>query len=438
MTSAIIPRTNAPEFLDAPAIPQPKLRTLRVALAGCGTVGSALVRLIESSTDTIAARHGLNIELSRVLVRDTTRDRQLPLARQIFTNDWSSFIEHDVDVVIEAIGGTDTAADIARGALARSRKFVTANKELIAAHGRELATLANTFDASLDFGASVGGSAPVISLLRDLLGTTSPASVRGIINGTCNYILSQIERGRTFADALDNAQRKGLAEPDPSRDLDGRDAASKLAVIAWTSFGIAPNELNVSRIGLDRGIERIVRHATAIGARVRFIAECRALAGGEVVASVEPVIVPRESAFGRTDLEDNRVEVDLGWASPLCVSGPGEGGDPTAVALLADLLASSSPRNERGTCASLYTPAEDSRTHQWLIVSSAKLRQLADRLDRFGIQIGQTIDTPSGNCAIVIARRAEITDAIAQLKAGNIDASIARLELATKEERFDA
>jgi homoserine dehydrogenase len=396
------------------------------------------VRLIESSTDTIAARHGLNIELSRVLVRDITRDRQLPLAREIFTNDWASFVEHDADVVIEAIGGTDTAADIARGALARSRKFVTANKELIAAHGRELATLANTFDGSLDFGASVGGSAPVISLLRDLLGTTSPASVRGIINGTCNYILSQIERGRTFADALENAQRKGLAEPDPSRDLDGRDAASKLAVIGWTSFGIAPNELHVSRIGLDAGIERIVRHATAIGGRVRFLAECIALPQGEVVASVEPVIVPRDSAFGRTDLEDNRVEVDLGWASPLCVSGPGAGGDPTAVALLADLLAPASPRNERGKCASCFTPAHDSRAHRWLIVSSAKPRHLANRLDNLRIRVDQTITTPSGNCAIVTAQRAEIIDAIEKLKTWRVDASVARLEFGPNEATLDA
>jgi hypothetical protein len=139
MTSAAIPRTNAPEFFDARATPQKNLKTLRVALAGCGTVGCALVRLIESSTDSIVARNGINIEVSRILVRDVTRDRHLPLSRAIFTNDWTSFVEHDTDVVIEAIGGTTTAADIARATLARSRKFVTPNKQLIAAHGRELA-----------------------------------------------------------------------------------------------------------------------------------------------------------------------------------------------------------------------------------------------------------------------------------------------------------
>src|SRR3989442_9840238 len=186
---------------------------------------------------------------------------------------------------------------------------------------------------SLDFGASVGGSAPVISLLRDLLGTTSPKSVRGILNGTSNFILTRIEQGDSFAEALTEAQRKGLAELDPSRDLDGRDSAAKLAIIAWISFGIAPSAFCIPRIGLNASIDLIVRDATRLGGRVRFLAECGSLPNREIIASVEPVIVPSDNPFGRTELEDNRVEVDLGWAAPLAVSGPGAGGPPTATAL---------------------------------------------------------------------------------------------------------
>src|SRR5258706_5248588 len=273
MTAAIIDR-----IIEADCFPQPasvSLRTIRVGLAGCGVVGGSLVRLLDDCADTIASRHGVRIELSRILVRDVKRDRGLAISPTLFTNNWASFVDEEVDVVVEAIGGNDTAGTIAREALRRGRKFVTANKELIAADGSELAALARESDGSLDFGASVGGSAPVISLLRDLLGTTSPKSVRGILNGTSNYILSRIQRGDSFADALADAKRKGLAELDPSRDLDGRDSAAKLAIIAWISFGIAPSAFCIPRIGLNASIDLIVRDATRLGGLVRILVGCR-------------------------------------------------------------------------------------------------------------------------------------------------------------------
>jgi len=273
MTAAIIDRIiEADRFPQAAAV-HPSLRTIRVGLAGCGVVGGSLVKLLDDSADTIASRHGVRIELSRILVRDVKRDRGLAISPNLFTNSWASFVDEDVDVVVEAIGGRDTAGTIARESLRRGRKFVTANKELIASDGSELAALARESYGSLDFGASVGGSAPVISLLRDLLGTTSPKSVRGILNGTSNYILTRIERGDSFSEALADAQRKGLAELDPSRDLDGRDSAAKLAIIAWISFGIAPSAFCIPRIGLNASIDLIVRDAIRLGGRVRFLAE---------------------------------------------------------------------------------------------------------------------------------------------------------------------
>jgi len=232
MTAAIIDRILEADSFSQPAAVPPSLRTIRVGLAGCGVVGGSLVRLLDDSADTIASRHGVRIELSRILVRDVKRDRGLAISPTLFTNNWASFLDEEVDVVVEAIGGKDTAGTIAREALRRGRKFVTANKELIAADGSELAALARESDSSLDFGASVGGSAPVISLLRDLLGTTSPKSVRGILNGTSNYILTRIERGDSFCEALADAQRKGLAELDPCGDVAPVVVAQLLPVVA--------------------------------------------------------------------------------------------------------------------------------------------------------------------------------------------------------------
>ena len=370
--------TPRPRRTAVPATHTP--RTVRVALAGCGVVGGGLVRLLHESAPAIAARFEKRFELTRVLVRDPSRERNLPLDRRVFTSDLGAFLAHDVDVIIEAIGGHEPARTIASAALRRGTKVITANKELVASHGDRLSALARENDASLDFGAAVGGSAPVISTLRDLVGASTPASVRGILNGTSNYVISLLERGASLDGALASARELGLAETDCARDLDGRDAAAKLAIIAWIAFGIRPTDLNVRRTSLVRGLERLVRFSSLTGSRVRLIAECRRLPGQRVTASVEPVCVSSDSAFGRTLLEENRVEVDLGWTSPLSVSGPGAGGSPTAAALLSDLLRDSRPPNDRGVGAAPFHSVDDTGAHRWVIgaqLDAASLQRIA-------------------------------------------------------------
>jgi homoserine dehydrogenase len=354
-------------------------RTVRVALAGCGIVGGGLVRLLHESAPAIAARFGKRFELTSVLVRDPSRDRNLPIDSRLFTNDLDFFLSQDADVIIEAIGGHEPARTIASAALRRGTKVITANKELVASHGDRLSALAREHDASLDFGAAVGGSAPVISTLRDLVGASTPVSVRGILNGTSNYVISLLERGATLDGALASARELGLAESDCARDLDGRDAAAKLAIIAWIAFGIRPTDLRVRRTSLARDLERLVRFASLTGTRVRLIAECRRLPGQCVTAAVEPIFVSSDSGFGRTVLEENRVEVDLGWTSPLSVSGPGAGGSPTAAALLSDLLRDSRPPNDRGVGAARFHSVDDPCEHRWVIgaqLDAASLRRI--------------------------------------------------------------
>lgn len=405
------------------------LKTIRIGLAGCGVVGGALVKLLHESAAAIAARHGVRFELSRVLVRDVTRDRGVPLTPTVFTNDAASFNAEDVDVVVEAIGGEDTAGEIARSALSRGKKFVTANKQLIASAAPELTALAQGSAVSLDFGAAVGGSAPVISLLRDLLGTATPAAVRGILNGTSNYVLTLVERGMSFSDALDRARREGLAEADCSRDLDGRDAAAKLTIICWLSFGIAPSALSIRRIALTPSTDRLVHHAAEVGGKVRVISECALLPSRRIAATVEPVVVPPHSSFGRTEFEDNRVEVDLGWSAPLTVSGPGAGGPPTATALLSDLLHASLPPAERRPHGSPFVPAEDPREHDWLIVGDCSSEIVVKELERLGRPATQV--EGSGNDARILARasRALLGEALLPLRQRGLEPSLARIEL---------
>jgi homoserine dehydrogenase len=330
-------------------------------------VGGALVRLLHDSTLATASRFGVRFIITAVLVRDTARDRKLPIDSRLFTNDLEAFLATDADIVVEAVGGDEPARTIATDTLRRGRKLVTANKELIASHGDVLAELANDSGGGLDFGAAVGGSAPVISTLRDLVGASTPRAVRGILNGTSNYVISRLEAGASFDNAVACARDRGLAEADCNRDLDGRDSAAKLSIIRWIAFGIRPTELNLRCISLLPHTEQLVRFATQAGGRLRLIGECIQLPNRRVAASVEPVIVSSTSAFALTALEDNRVEVDLGWSSPLSVSGPGAGGAPTASALLSDLVRSSPLAETRERHTAQFVSIPDPRQHRWLV-----------------------------------------------------------------------
>lgn len=404
-------------------------RAIRVALAGCGVVGSALVRLLHSSADAIGARHGVRVEIVRVLVRDPRRERDVPLRAGVFTSDVEEFVAEEVDVVVEAIGGSDVAGAIARAALSRGTRLITANKELVASAGASLAALGRGAGATLDFGAAVGGSVPVISTLRDLLGTARPAYVRGILNGTSNYVLSQLERGCDYPEALAAACRRGLAEADCTRDMDGSDTAAKLAIVTWVGFGVDPSRVLVRRAGLLPDPARFVRHASALGGRVRLLGECARVNSEKIACVVEPVIFHIENSFARTELEENRVEIDLGWSGPLAVSGPGAGGAPTATSLLGDLLTPGEPVADCGA-SETFTVVADPRAHSWLVAARASARVLLRALESSGIPI-QSVRGSAGDPRVVThpAAWSAVQPVIAELAASNADPLLARVEL---------
>lgn len=336
---------------------------LRVALAGCGAVGSALLREIVARRGALARNHGIEIVLARVLVRDVNRRRDAEFDTSLLTNDVDEFLRTHADIVIEAIGGFDPALHIAETVLGRGQPLITANKLLLAARGTHLSALARRTGATLRYDAAVGGGVPVLRVLDDALGAGGPSRVRGILNGTANFVLTQLEEGETYDGALDAARLAGFAEADASRDLDGRDAADKLALIAWAAFGVAPEALPVRRASLLPDPARYVQLAERLGASVRHVAEC-ALGSDGVVASVEPVLVAPASSLGRTRDEGNHVDVFAGWRAPLCASGPGAGGLPTATALLSDLVCTgTAPRRHGGTSIA----AHDRREFHWAL-----------------------------------------------------------------------
>ncbi len=350
--------------LNEQGVPAPgAARTVRLALAGCGVVGSELVRLITRYRGLIQQRHGVHFELTRVLVRDAAKPRDVDTSSDLFTTDLSEFLEAPADIVVEAIGGVQPALQIAQHAVQRGARFITANKTLIAEHGAELHAAGSVSGSEIQFEAAVGASVPVIRVLRDAVGSARPSAIRGILNGTSNFVLTLLEQGARLSTAIEEAQRRGLAEADPSRDLDGRDVADKIAILTWLAHGIAPQSINITRLGLVPNIERLVADARAVDARVRLIGESFADTDG-VFVNVEPIIVSPDSAFGRTTHENNLITLDFGWRAPIELSGPGAGGVPTATAILGDLL-------DEG--CSLSVPAqvqpsiEDPRAFRWSV-----------------------------------------------------------------------
>jgi homoserine dehydrogenase len=342
--------------------PAPATR-VRVALAGCGAVGSALLREIDARRDTLEARYGIDVEIVRILVRDVNRHRDATFDAASITSDLDAFLSTDADVVIEAIGGIDPALRIAETTLGRGRKLITANKLLLAQRGSALTALARKHGTTIKYDAAVGGGVPILRVLDEALGAGGPSCVRGIFNGTANFVLTRLEQGASFAGALDEARAAGFAEADASRDLDGSDAADKIALVAWTAFGVAPESVKVRRVSLLPAPERYVQLAERAGRRVRHVAEC-AVVDGAVVAAVEPLLVDAGSSLGRTVDEGNHVDVFVGWRSPLCASGPGAGGVPTATALLSDLVATN---HATSTAESLRATATDGRAFRWAI-----------------------------------------------------------------------
>jgi len=339
-------------------------RVVRVALAGCGVVGGELVRLLAHGADEIRARHGVRFELAAVLVKHAGRARPGELPGGVLTTDVDAFLRADAALWVEAIGGRDPALRIARSVLGAGRRLVTANKALLAEHGPELAALARRSGARLDFESAVAGGIPVVRALRDSLGMTGIESIRGVLNGTTNYVLSRLAEGWRYPDALADAQAKGFAEASPARDLSGEDAADKLRILAWLAFGVAPGRLVLRRRGIVPFPERLAADAALLGGVPRLVAEVVETGEG-IVAAVEPVIVAPGSDLGRTRDEENAVVIESRWNGRVRLSGPGAGGAPTASALLGDMLRSAG-RTAR-THAAPRPPVEDGREHRWVI-----------------------------------------------------------------------
>ena len=313
---------------------------LRVALAGLGTVGGGVVKLLDANAELIARRAGRAIKVVAVSARDRSRDRGFDLARFRWADDTAALARmEEVDVVVELVGGADgPALTLARTALAGNKSLVTANKAMLAHHGLELAQAAEAGGVALKFEAAVAGGVPVVKGLREGAAANRIARVYGVLNGTCNFILSTMEvTGRDFADVLAEAQANGFAEADPSFDIDGVDAGHKLAILASLAFGTRPAFADVEAHGIRQVLAADIAEAAALGHRVRLLGVAEADGRG-LFQRVHPHLVPLAHPLAHVTGATNAVVVEGDFVGRLLFQGPGAGEGPTASAVVADLI----------------------------------------------------------------------------------------------------
>jgi homoserine dehydrogenase len=312
---------------------------VRVGLLGCGNVGSALVRLIDEHADLIESRAGVRIEIGRVAVRNLARERDVPLPSSCFTHDADSVVaDVDVDLVVEVMGGIEPARSLITEAIKRGKPVVTANKELLANVGKELYEAAEGAGVDLLFEASVAGGIPLIRPLRESLAGDHIPRVIGIVNGTTNFILTRMsERGSSFHDALAEAQTLGFAERDPTADVEGFDAAAKAAIIATIAFGARVVAGDVYREGIAELPDHDIASAHELGYVVKLLAIAEEL-DDDVAVRVHPAMVPVNHPLASVRDSFNAVFIEADAVGELMLYGRGAGGNPTASAVLGDLI----------------------------------------------------------------------------------------------------
>lgn len=318
---------------------------LRIALAGLGTVGAGVIRLLETNAALLRARSGRELQIVAVSARERHKDRGVDLSPFAWVDDMAELAARDdVDVVVELVGGSDgPALALARRAIGSGKALVTANKAMVAHHGAELAAAAESAGIALKFEAAVAGGIPVVKALREGAAANAIGRIYGILNGTSNYILSTMEAtGAGFDETLAEAQGKGFAEADPAFDIEGTDAAHKLAILAAICFGAEVDFAGVTCEGITRVRAEDIARADTLGYVVRLIGMADLEAGEDgttaLLQRVRPCLVPRGHPLAHVTGATNAVVAEGNFSGRLLFQGAGAGAGPTASAVVADLI----------------------------------------------------------------------------------------------------
>ena len=315
-------------------------KTLKIAMLGCGVVGSQVARLLIANKADLSTRAGANLELIKVAVRNP-KSKNYGVPDELLTSDLKSIVsDPQVDLVIELLGGIEPARELILTALKNGKSVVTANKALLAKHGAELYAAADNANVDLYYEAAVAGAIPILRPLRESLVGDQVLKVMGIVNGTTNYILTKMdENGTAFEDALREAQKLGFAEADPTADIEGGDAAAKAAILAGLAFHSRVTDLDVYKEGISNISATDVKVAKAMDLVIKLLAIADVTDEGAIAVRVHPALISRSHPLASVRDSYNAVFIESASAGQMMFYGRGAGGEPTASAILGDLVA---------------------------------------------------------------------------------------------------
>jgi len=404
------------------AVPAPEPKTLGVALLGCGVVGTQVARLLREQADDLAVRTGARLELAGIAVRRLSHPRP-GIDQALLTADAMGLATRpDVDIVIEVIGGIEPARSLLLAAMRAGKSVITANKALLAEHGEQIHAASRRFDADLYYEASVAGAIPLLRPLRESLAGDTVHRVLGIVNGTTNFILDRMDTsGADFGESLEEAQALGYAEPDPTADVEGFDAAAKAAILAGLAFHTRVTAADVHREGITEVTAADIASAKTLGRIVKLLAICERSEAG-VSVRVHPAMIPRSHPLAAVGGAYNAVFVEAQSAGQLMLYGAGAGGTPTASAVLGDVVAVARNRltGTRGPEFSTYAelpvlPMGDTLTryHVSLDVDDRPgvLAPVAEAFARHDVSIQAVRQTSRGDEALLVIVTHEARDA---------------------------
>ncbi len=430
--------------------PDGKPEVLRVALLGCGSVGTQVARLLQEQAVDLSLRAGARLELAGIAVRRLSHSRP-GIDPSLLTADAMSLATRpDVDIVVEVIGGIEPARSLLLAAMKTGKSVVTANKALLAEQGEEIHAASRACGADLYYEASVAGAIPLLRPLRESLAGDTVHRVLGIVNGTTNFILDRMDSsGADFGESLEEAQALGFAEPDPTADVEGFDAAAKAAILAGLAFHTRVTAADVHREGITEVTAADIASARVLGRIVKLLAICER-SGDGVAVRVHPAMIPRSHPLAAVGGAYNAVFVEAQSAGRLMFYGAGAGGTPTASAVLGDVVAVARNRvaGTRGPEPSTYAelpvlPMGDTLTryHVSLDVDDRPgvLAPVAEAFARHDVSIQAVRQTSQGNDALLIivtheARDAALAATISELQALSVVRAVASVMRVEGEE----
>jgi homoserine dehydrogenase len=440
-------------------------KVLRVALLGCGVVGTQVARLLGEQADDLAVRTGARLELAGIAVRRIAQPRPGVDHALLTTDAMGLATRSDVDIVIEVIGGIEPARSLILAAMEAGKSVVTANKVLLAEHGEQVHAASRAFSTDLYYEAAVAGAIPILRPLRESLAGDTVHRVLGIVNGTTNFILDRMDgSGADFGESLEEAQSLGYAEADPTADIEAFDAAAKAAILAGLAFHTRVTAADVYREGITEVTAADIASAKSLGRTVKLLAICErsgargSEAGGSeasgseegVAVRVHPAMIPRSHPLAAVGGAYNAVFVEAQSAGRLMFYGAGAGGTPTAAAVLGDVVAVARNRlaGTRGPELSTYAelpvlPMGDTLTRYHVSLDVADkpgvLAPVAEAFARHGVSIQAVRQTSRGDDALLIivtheARDADLAATVGELKALPVVRSVASVMRVEGEE----